>query len=214
MPPLQHETPPRDIMPAGRRLSMWPIRSPRRQSTPSMTTLIPEPIPSRATRSPAERWPCSIPSAAVIGRATEPVLPSKSKRGVVDRRVEPQRFQQQLAMGAADLVAKGLVDLAVCQPRRRGTRQRPPRRWRRPRAKAFRSRSTSAAGIAAGRRRVAAALAEVGWSVLARTAPPSSRLPVRLRRRSTSTTAALPEPMVSEAKAGLMSLAGERRCRR
>ena len=37
-------------------------------------------------------------------------------------------------------------------------------------------------------------------------APPSKRLPVRLNSRSQSTMAALPEPIVNDAKAALMSL--------
>ena len=77
-----------------------------------MTTLIPEPIPIIATRSPLRRWPRSIPIAAVIGRATEPVLPSVSKVLKSIGRAKPQGLQEELAMGAADLVAEGLVHLA------------------------------------------------------------------------------------------------------
>ena len=47
-------------------------------STPSIRQLMPEPMPSMATRSPGVSRPCSMPSAIVIGKATEPVLPRVS----------------------------------------------------------------------------------------------------------------------------------------
>ncbi len=47
-------------------------------SRPSIRTLIPDPIPSSATRSPAAMWFARIASASVIGSAVEPVLPSHS----------------------------------------------------------------------------------------------------------------------------------------
>ena len=49
------------------------------QSRPSISTLIPEPMPSMATRSPAARRPCSMPMAAAMGKATAPVFPRRSK---------------------------------------------------------------------------------------------------------------------------------------
>lgn len=45
-------------------------------STAIIRQLIPEPMPSKATRSPETTWPFSRPMAIVIGNATEPVLPS------------------------------------------------------------------------------------------------------------------------------------------
>ena len=80
-------------------------------STASIRQLIPEPMPSMATRSSARSRPCSMPRAIVIGSAAEPVLPSVSSVAKSICGFEAQRFEHQLAMGDADLVAERAIDV-------------------------------------------------------------------------------------------------------
>ena len=77
---------------------------------PQHQQLIPEPIPSMATWSPRRSRPCSMPNAIVTGSAAAPVLPSVSTVAEVDGRIESERFEHQLSMGNAHLVAERAVE--------------------------------------------------------------------------------------------------------
>ena len=124
----------RRVEDAPRRLRACAWRSTRLccQSTASISVLMPEPMPSMATRSSFSRWPCSMPIAAVIGSATEPVLPRCSTVAKSAAKRQAERFEHQLAMGDAHLMAKRLVDSVGASSRLRpetprSTSRRPAR---------------------------------------------------------------------------------------
>ena len=80
------------------------------QSTASINTLIPEPMPSIATWSSFGQMPVFDAQRHRQRQGHRAGVAQHFDRGEIDRRLQAERFEHQLAMGHADLVAKRLVD--------------------------------------------------------------------------------------------------------
>ena len=97
------------------------------QWTPSMSTLMPEPMPSRATLVARGQVPVfDAHGGRHAARPPSRCCPAAPAWNSRSRRSMPSAFEEQLAMGAAHLVAEGLVDLVrAASPGQRENRRRP-----------------------------------------------------------------------------------------